>query len=114
MEKQFIFQDFVLEYGVTFTVRDPNDGGYFADNGKWIEGSNEPIQVTGIVLPLSDDDLQFSENGTFTQNDRKLYTIQPLTEGWIMEYKGKTYTIQGSRDYSDYADVYTYYARGAN
>jgi hypothetical protein len=111
MEKQFMFADFVNDFWVDFTVYDETPGHY-NNIGKWIEGEKTPRQTGGIILPLSEDQLQRDVNGTYTQKDRKLYMTEPLNEGQTLEYKGQSYTIERYKDYEAYADVYIYIARG--
>lgn len=110
--KQFEFADFIEEFKVTFTAYQET-GGYYNDAGDWVEGGLIPAQMTGIILPLNEDDLKYVEQGTYSVKDRKLYTTQPLQLGQEIEYKGTKYTVQNFKDYSDYADVYIYYARCA-
>lgn len=113
--KPFQFADFIEEFKVTFTTYQESGNGYYNDEGDWVEVEDGPIlvQMTGIILPLSEDDLQYVEQGTYSVKDRKLYTTQPLKLGQEIEYKGTKYTVQNFKDYSDYADVYIYYMRCA-
>jgi hypothetical protein len=110
MNKPFEFADFVEEFEVPFVYIEKTDG-HWADNGDWIEGGTTSIPMTGIILPLSEDDLQYAETGTYSVKDRKIYTTQPLELNGEIEYKGDRYTIQNFKDYSDYSDVYIYLAR---
>jgi hypothetical protein len=111
--KQFQFADFIEEFKVTFTAYQESSSGYYNDEGDWVEGEGGliPVQMTGIVLPLTEDDLKYVEQGTYSVKDRKLYTLQPLKLGIKIEHKGTQYTVQNFKDYSDYADVFIYYAR---
>jgi hypothetical protein len=113
--KPFQFADFIEEFKVTFTAyqEQESDEGYYNDEGDWVGGGLVPVQMIGIILPLSEDDLKYVEQGTYSVKDRKLYTTQPLQLGQKIEYKGTQYTVQNFKDYSDYADVYIYYARCA-
>lgn len=67
--------------------------------------------MTGIILPLSNDDLKYAENGTYSTKERKLLVVEPLTEGTRVEYKDAFYTIQAFKDYSEYTDVNIYLMR---
>ena len=111
--KHFEFADFVNEFAVTFTAHMPAAGSYNS-TGQWVAGQTTPKSMQGIILPLNNDDLQFVENGVYAENARKIYTVEPLTKGQKIEYKGQTYTIKEERPYSDYADVYIYYAEGVS
>ncbi|MEK5070507.1 hypothetical protein [Sporosarcina sp. FSL K6-1508] len=110
MAKPFEFADFVDEFQVPFVYFNHQEG-YWNDEGDYIEEKDEPIPMTGIVLPLTENDLKYAEAGTYSQKEKKLYTVDPLEEGRLIEYKGDKYTIQAFKDYTDYADVYIYLAR---
>lgn len=111
MEKHFQFADFIEEFKVEFTALVEQEGRY-DEKGKWIPGGTVPEIMKGIILPLTRDELQYESNGTYTSKDRKLYTLEPLKEGQKIEYKGQKYTIDTSKPYEDYADVYIYFAKG--
>ncbi|MEH6943390.1 hypothetical protein [Bacillus sp. JJ722] len=111
MSKQFEFADFVDEFYVPFTYIKQSEG-YWTDSGDWVEGSKTPVSTGGIVLPLSEDDLKYSEAGTYSEKDKKVYVTTELKIGNTVLYKDDEYTIQNFKDdYSDYADVYIYLMR---
>jgi hypothetical protein len=111
--KHFQFADFIDEFKVDFTVYDETPGSYNTV-GKWIQGTKTPRTMQGIILPLTTDDLQFAGNGVYTSKDRKIYTTEPLKKGQKLEYEGQIYTIHEEKDYSAYADVYIYFAKGVS
>lgn len=108
--KPFEFADFVDEFKVPFVAISESEGDW-SDDGKWIPGGPTETPMKGIVLPLSEDDLQYAEAGTYSVKDKKIYTTQALEMGAEVEYKGDRYTIQNFKDYSEYADVYIYLMR---
>lgn len=112
MSKPFEFADFVEEFKVPFIAYQEAEEGHWDDNGDWIPGGEPvPVNMEGIILPLTENDLKYSEAGTYSVKDKKIYTTQPLELGQTIEYKGEKYTVQSFKDYSDYADVYIYLAR---
>jgi hypothetical protein len=114
MSKQFEFADFIDEFKVSFTVYN-EAAGHYDDNGKWINGGAlAPTAMQGIILPLTNDELKHEGNGTYTVKDRKIYTTTPLKIGQRLTYTGDDYTIDSNKDYTAYADVYIYYAKGVN
>jgi hypothetical protein len=109
--KPFEFADLIDEFKVPFTYYPGESEGYW-HKGKFIEkGGSTPVQLYGVFLPLSEDDLQYAEAGTYSVKDKKLYTTVPLKLNSKIEYKGDLYTIQNFKDYSDYSDTYIYLAR---
>lgn len=112
MSKQFEFADFVDEFRVSFEVI-TEAAGQYATNGQWIDGAETRAQHDGIILPLSEDELRRADNGQYTERDRKVYTTRELQNGAVIEYKEKRFTINRAKDYSDYSDIFIYYAKGA-
>lgn len=110
-EKPFLFADFVDEFRVEFTVYDQVDGHY-NNEGRWIDGSETPRTIGGIILPLNNDELQREANGTYTRKDRKVYVTEPLKEGQRIVKDGQEFTIDQEKPYQDYADVFIYFAKG--
>lgn len=114
MPEKMIFAPMVMENGVPFTVyQQPVDTeGYFTA-GDWVQPEPVPVSSFGVILPFSSDDLRYTEAGTYSTKDRKLFTVDPLEVGQKIEYKGISYTVGQFKDYSDYADVFIYVARWA-
>lgn len=115
MPEKMIFSPMVRENGMPFIAYEKPIGekGHHNDAGDWIKPDLIPVLTFGVFLPFKDDDLRYSEAGTYSTKDRKLYTIDPLDFGQKVEYKGIPYTVQQFKDYSDYADVFIYVARWA-
>src|SRR5574339_262738 len=105
MTKQFEFADFIDEFRVGFTVYEKQLGSY-NDAGKWVPGGDlAPVNMQGIILPLSNDELKHEANGVYTVKDRKIYTTKPLKLGQKIEYEGDSFTIDSKKPYEAYADV---------
>lgn len=89
-------------------------GGFYdyANGGMWQEGNTNLVEKQGATVPLTNQDLQYDENGTYTTEDRKIYTYEDMVKGDIIEYDDMRYTIQEKKDYSEYDDgLYLYWAR---
>ena len=110
MSKQFQFADFVDEFYVPFKYFTKTEGTY-DESGDWHKGEETAEERGGIVLPLSEDDLRFVESGSYNEKNKKIYTTKPLAQNAMIEYKGEKYTVTTFKDYTDYADVFIYYAR---
>jgi isocitrate lyase len=109
--KQFEFADFVQEFFVPFnviTVTPPT----LQTNGQYAPGAETVTAGGGIMLPLNEDELRRQDNGGYTSRDRKLYVTAEIPEGSYVERDGIRYKVERTKDYSDYADVYIYMARG--
>jgi len=113
MGKHFEFADFVDEFRVDFSVM-VETPGHYDPTGKWIPGGKTPKPMYGIILPLSQDDLRHDTNGRYSELDRKVYTLEPLKRGQELTYNNQKYTIDADKDYSAYADVYVYFAKGVS
>lgn len=99
------------EYLVPFYVNEHGEGQWNISTGKYEKPEPLLIEYQGIVLPLSTDDLKFSEGGSFSIHDRKIYTDEKLDIGSTIEYQDDPYTIRAAKDYSEQADIYIYYAK---
>lgn len=110
MSKQFEFADFIEEFQVEFTAYNPSGGGWSRDTMDYEKKTIIPKKMVGILLPLSENDLKYAPQGTYSEKSKKLYVLEPLELNQEIEYKLDRYVIQSFKDYSDYADVYIYYA----
>lgn len=107
------FASMVQEYGFPFIAFIGETEGHYKPGGIWVPAQTVEVAVHGVFLPFTEDDLRYSGAGTYTTQDRKLYTLTELEEGKKIKYKGITYTVQGFKDYTDYADTFIYTARWA-
>lgn len=107
------FKSMIEEFGVPLVSYQKREG-HWAENGDWITDS-KLVQgtITGVVLPFTDDDLKYAENGTYHARDRKIYVTQELKQGQKVVHRDIPYTIQYFRDFRDYSDVFIYIARWA-
>ena len=104
-----VFNEFIEEYGVPFTILTASDGRHV--NGKWVPGAQQEVSKIGVILPLSNDDMKYIESGTYTVKERKLLTTELIEMGTKVNYKEDLYTIQAFKDYTEYTDVHIYLMR---
>ena len=104
-----LFASVIQAQGVPFIAHLQSKGDYV--DGEWITGQEVPEEMTGIILPLSDDDLKYAENGTYSTKERKLLTVEQIPEGTKVECNGEKYTVQAFKDYAAYTDVNIYLMR---
>ncbi|CAM4012604.1 hypothetical protein [Mesobacillus zeae] len=112
MPEMMSFKSLLDQYSVPFTAYAAGDG-HWTDGGDWEPGVIAPVEMTGVILPFSDDDLRYAENGTYSVKDRKILTVYSVVEGQKVRYKNTTYTVQNFKDLSEYTDVNAYIARWA-
>ena len=85
--------------------------GYYdwEQGGIWVPGGEEEIEIEGAVVPLSNEDLQFDEGGTYNFEDRKLYCYEDIDKGEKIKHKEKIYTVMEKKDYSDFDEGLSIY-----
>lgn len=93
----------IKKFANNYTIVYRQPGSYV--NGRWVEGDATNTNLEGAVLPLSRNELEIAEKGTFTENDRKLYSIYNHDVGQIVIHKGESYKIHNKRDYSDWTSI---------
>ncbi|TQR21800.1 hypothetical protein [Psychrobacillus vulpis] len=103
------FKEMIEVNGVPFNALIAIDGQYI--NGKWVQGGHDNVQMKGVILPLSNDDLKYVESGTYTVKEKKLLTTEPIDIGTQIDYKNDVYTLQAFKDYTEYTDVHIYLMR---
>lgn len=79
-----------------------NTGGYndYDNGGVWVDGAKTSTPFQGAVFPLSYKELNYGQGGTYTLDDRKLYTYNAFNDGEKVESEGLAYTIKQAKDYS--------------
>lgn len=89
----------------TLNYINQTDGHYDYDNGGvWVDGTDAIVSFCGAIFPLSYRDMKYDSGGTYTNDDRKLYTYQAFKNGEKVEHDGIEYAIQQSKDYSQFGD----------
>ncbi|TKI65563.1 hypothetical protein FC756_16055 [Lysinibacillus mangiferihumi] len=109
MPKLMIFKEVIKQNSVPFTALLDQEGHYI--NGKWVSGKPTEVPMSGIILPLNNDDLKYIESGVYTVKEKKLYVVEPIKVDTKVKYKGDTYTIQSFKDLTEFTDVHIYLMR---
>lgn len=110
------FQEIFAEHNIAFTYKKYVPGYRdYSKGGQYVEADHGPEQeASGILLPLSNDDLRYDTSGTYSREDMKVFVRFPLTldKKDIVTVRGKEWEVQGSREYQpEYADFNIYYIR---
>mgnify|MGYP007126182118 CR=1 FL=1 len=95
------FRSFLRPYMITVYHIEQSEGRY--EGGIWRPGELVRTAFQAAVVPFSDDQLQFGEAGTYTADDRRLFTYHRLDRGQQVEIDGEMYTVMEERDYARYA-----------
>lgn len=114
MPEKMLFASMIQDYGVPFIAyhKPAGDEGHY-ENGDWVKPAPIPVEAFGVIVPFSNDELRYTEAGTYSTKDRKLSTLEPLELGQEIAYKGILYTVQRYKDLEDFTDVFMYVARWA-
>lgn len=113
MKKLYNFARLIKKYSVTCKLETTVDGKWSA--GTYQEGETTTTDVTGAVVPISEERIQDS-GGSYKKGDCEFITTETIeiTDKSHLIYKGKRYKLENSTDYSDYADFNIYVARGVS
>lgn len=94
------FKNFLQPYMQSVKLISVLGGGYV--DGVWFDGETVEVPFKAVITNFADDVLQFSESGTYTTDDEKMYTYKKLSRGQKVVVQGLRYTITEERDYSFY------------
>lgn len=86
-----------LKKDLTTTVQ--AEGYYNRESGEYIKGEETKISFKGALLPLSEKDLKYLEDGAYSLEDVKMYTSMVLKNNAIIKDGSMQYKIYGVRDY---------------
>lgn len=112
----FDFSSLFATYSISFT-RIPKVEGYrdYTKGGQWVKSAPAtPIEMTGIVVPLTNEDLRFDTAGTYTRQDQKVYVRKPsfLLKNDEVIVEGVKYRVVEKKEYpSEYTDFNVYVIR---
>ncbi len=96
------FQDVLEELEHNITIIE-HPGEWSTESNEYVYQSDpQSVSARAVILPLTNDDIQYGEGGTYTRHDRKIYIHRELEHGQkiIDERDSKHYTVQQEKDYS--------------
>lgn len=111
----FSFKRLIKKYSKSPPYQLKETEGYndMDQGGIWVPGITEEIEIEdAAVIPLSNEDLNFGEGGTYSTEDRKLYCYVDMEKGTKIKHKDIEYTILGRKDYEDFDDGLFIYILG--
>ena len=100
----FNFKRLIKKYSkAPITIKKYEEGYHDYENGGvWVKGEPIIIGIEGAVVPLSNSDFNYDEGGTYSSEDRKIYTYTEIALGSKVTHKETEYTIQEGKDYTDF------------
>lgn len=107
MRQKHDFSYLIKEYSTQYTLETTSEG-YYKDNGDYVPGGTVPTSRTGVILPITGHDLQYAANGTYTRQDVRLYDVQAVEVGSIIEYRGIKYKVTEPVHWDEYSDFNSY------
>lgn len=99
----FNFKHLIAKYS-SFPLKYIKTAGFYdyENGGEYKEKTKSEEEFEGSVVPLSKQELKYAENGRYKKEDRKLYCYKDMEIGGKVEFKGRCYTIDKRKDYSDF------------
>jgi hypothetical protein len=100
----FNFKNLIKKYSKTpVYLLEQTEGHYdYSQGGIWVPGTITEVEKQGAVLPLTNEDLKYDEGGTYTTQDKKLYTYNDFEVGSKIKHKDLEYTIQEKQGYEEF------------
>lgn len=101
------FARLINKYSVSCEIVSTGEGKWEAGEWKESGATKEPFRCA--IIPMTERRINNS-GGDYKAGDCNIVSTKPLqldTDVFIL-YKGKTYKVEESSDYSDYSDFYSY------
>lgn len=99
----FSFESLVKKFSFEPLFLLQKNGAYnYEKGGVYEEYEIQETEFQGSVVPLSNSDLKYAENGTYTKHDKKIYTYFELQLQDQVRHQDKIYTISEKRDYKEF------------
>lgn len=104
--KQSQVKRILRKYEIPMYVEGKEESGRW-EGPVWIEPvQGADIPFSGSFHPVSDDDLNFAEGGTFTVNDRKILTTKKIANGKLVTIKDDKYRVMQQKPHDLYAGFF--------
>ena len=84
--------------------------GYYDDSGDWVDGETVEITLHGAIIKHRDTKI-FKSNGTLTEQDRALFTLEPIEkalQGSQVVYEDNVYSIVDNLENAKFTGIYKY------
>ncbi len=100
----FNFKNLIKKYGKNPVYLKSETAGHYdyEAGGIWVPGTTTYVTFEGAVVPLSNEDLKYDSGGTYSAEDKKLYSYQAINKGQMVKWKDTLYTINMVKGYEDF------------
>lgn len=106
--RSFYFAGVLSQYLQPYTRVLPGGGAYNED-GEWQPALGEPLQLSGMVQPLTAR-LKAMEGGNYLESDRILFTTYRHTPGEVLKVDSVSFRVVETTE-RGYSDVNQYVIR---
>ena len=104
------FNGLIDRYSVEFEIITTAKGEYVG--GEYVEGQSTSVKKRGAIVSIPQRKI-YQSGGHLTAKDLRLFTYEAV-ESTKIKYKGCTYSVEESGDYSEFAGVYSYILKWVN
>jgi hypothetical protein len=103
-----VFEEFETPFAVITTAAGHHD---WQQGGIWVPGTETETEVTGIIVPLTGEDLRLDAGGTYTRADIKVFYRGELVIGSEIKHGDRRYTVHQEQDFDHHAGFRVYICR---
>lgn len=111
MRQKHDFSYLIKEYQTSYTLEATGKGSY-ADNGDFIPGAKtDPEQRQGLILFMSNEDIQIAANGKYSRQDIKVYETKDVPMDSMVVYRGVKYMVNEKASWDEYSDFNIFFCK---
>lgn len=105
--KLYRLKRLIEKYFADIEIKTETEGYYDDHTGMYVPGTKETKSMNAAVIPVSERQL-YQSGGRYTDADKNIYTFESLQPKTKVIYKGITYSVEQSSDYTEYGDFFHY------
>lgn len=115
MTEFFPFADLIEDFEALPIVAYVQGGkDTYTTAGRKVPATETQQEIHGVLAPFSFNALRMMDNGEYTEKDRQLFALSPVELGTVVEQDGQKYKVDKESPYSQWTDIFIYYAKGWN
>lgn len=109
----YSFERLIRKYLTNADVIDEESGSYNEETGLYEKTESSPRIIEVAVIPLPSR-LVYQSAGRLTEADKQIYSLNKIKEKTKIKYKGMTYSVEQSNDFTEYGDFYQYVGKAVS